>query len=142
MKISGLFLMLTCFLLLNCNRKLLMPLSDGVFQQKNNTSYNHDVNFFIYPDSSLNVLASENCEIKMIQKIDDEFYIIAIGKYEISYALLSEIFIKEGEKIKRGEKIGKLRKAPEGDPNSPSYLTVTIKDNKGHYIENHDIFFK
>lgn len=140
MKIRPLFLVLVVFIIVGCNRKLLLPLNNAVLEKVSNNPLNYDVSFFIYANSSSNVLASEDCEITMVQKIESSYYILAKGKYEVAYGMLSESSIKVGEKVKRGQVIGKLKNEQKIDTINISYLIVTIKDSKGHFVSAYNVF--
>jgi hypothetical protein len=130
------------FSISGCSNKLLNPLKNGAFGNEQKNIIKNDIYLFVYPTKFYDVCAAEKCVVKIVKKIEDEFFILTKGKYEISYANLSDCFVKEGEIIQRGKIIGSIRKnSNQGADNlEPAYLRISVKDNKGNFIETDQVF--
>jgi len=128
------------FFAFGCSNKLLNPIKNGTFGNEQKSIFKSSVYLFVYPNKSLDVCSVEKCKVKIVKKIDNEYFILTEGKYEISYANLNECFVTEGEILRKGKIIGNIGNNYSKYNLDTPYLRITVKDKKGIFIENSNIF--
>ncbi len=104
-------IIISCFFI-SCGRVLLSPVKGGFYYRndslvKGSPYIGGDLNY-IEVRKSLKVRAIESCVILNASKLEESYYIMAIGKVTTGYYKLAKIFISKGDSIKKGQFIGEL----------------------------------
>jgi hypothetical protein len=140
------FLLFFIIIFCSCSNKLMLPLNRGFFETASDGLNRHGYALSLFAKDSLTVVSSETARVTKVQKVEDYgYFLIAEGKYEITYFNLDTCFVKKGENIKKGKVIGKI--LPSIIKNSDTVyiasLGLTTKKVKtGKYITVADKLFK
>jgi hypothetical protein len=102
-------LMFNAVAICSCHSQLLMPIKGGTLARPSPSTRTHGDNYYIKPATDLSVRAVEDCRIvKVFVNQDSNKFVLAEGHFNASYGNLRNIYVTEGEIIRRGQVIGSL----------------------------------
>ena len=102
-------LMFCAVAIYSCHSQLLMPIKGGTLTKPSTSTRIHGDNYYIKPGGDLNVRAVEDCRVlKVFIGQDSNEFVLTQGHFNASYGNLMKIYVKEGERITRGQVIGSL----------------------------------
>lgn len=83
--------------------KLKLPIAYSHFVTQVKTAGIHtDTDLFLLADKYFRVVSAEEAVVQSVVSVDSNLYIILRGKYKITYGGLKEVYVKKGDRIKRG----------------------------------------
>ena len=132
------FMSLVLFSMVACisNKKLYWPMAGGHFLPSTNRVVIHTDNaLFFVPGEDLQVRSAEAAIVDEATYFDSVYYVRIKGNYEIDYGNLATCDIKKGQKIAKGQVIGRLSQGTiNGD-----LLQMRVKKDK-EFVTDTSIF--
>jgi hypothetical protein len=99
------------------------------------SSYTNTTLFFQANNKGKDVRSIEDAIVQTVAKIDSSFIIITQGQNKIAYGNLSQVYVHEGEHVKKKQPIGAISQSAMSPDND---LTVDIKYPNGSYATKKD----